>query len=128
MQEEVSLAGSVPDGDTDDLSEIMALAVQEVEHCSRATGYSLAEFCSEMEGATSELMIRPVFRRFNSVTQIFLRLVPAAKYSALISKALNQLGASLLLLTFLDNPHSIEAAIQNSKSSILGRASSLNLY
>ena len=125
MQEEVSQAGTVPDGDTDDLSEIMALAVQEVEHCLRVTDDSLPKICSEMEGATSELMIRPVFRRFNSVTQIFLRLVPAAKYSALISKALYQLGASPLLLTFLDNPHSIEAAIQNYKSSILGELAAL---
>ena len=65
MQEEVSLASTVPDGDTDDLSEIMALAVQEVEHCARVTDDSLPKICSEMEGATSELMIRPVFRRFN---------------------------------------------------------------
>ena len=41
MQEEVSLASTVPDGDTDDLSEIMALAVQEVKHCSRVTDDSL---------------------------------------------------------------------------------------
>ena len=111
IQEEVSLASTVPDGDTHDLSEIMALAVQEVEHCSRVTDDSLPKICSEMEGATSELLIRPVFRRFSSVTQIFLRLVPAAKSSALSSRALNQLGASLLLLAFLDSPHSVEAAI-----------------
>ena len=122
MQEEVSLAGTVPDGDTDDPSEIMALPEQEVEHCLRVTDDSLPKICFEMEGATSELMIRPVFRRFNSVTKNFLRLVPAAKYSALISKALNLLGASPLLLTFLDNPHSVEAAIQNYKSSILGES------
>ena len=73
MQEEVSLAGTVPDGDTDDLSEIMALAAQEVEQCSRATDDSLPEFCSEKEGATSELLVRPVSRRFSSVTQNFLR-------------------------------------------------------
>ena len=79
MQEEVSLAGTVPNGETDDLSEIMALAVQEAEHCLRVTDDSLPKVCSEMEDATSELMIRPVFRRFNSVTQIFLRLVPAVR-------------------------------------------------
>ena len=111
IQEESSLASTVPDGDTDDLSDIMALAVQEVEHCSRVTDDSLPKICSEMEGATSELVIRPVFRRFNSVTQILLRLIPAAKSSALISKALNQLGAILLWFTFLDSPHSIDAAI-----------------
>ena len=44
MQEEVSLASTVPDGDTHDLSEIMALAVQEVEHCSRVTDDSLPRF------------------------------------------------------------------------------------
>ena len=127
MQEEVSLASTVPDGDTDDLSEIMALAVQEVEHCSRVTDDSLPKICSEMEGATSELMIRPVFRRFNSVTQIFLRLVPAAKASALISKALNQLGASLLLLTFFGQPTLYRGGYLELQVIYFGRASSFFL-
>ena len=42
-------------------------------------------------------MIRPVFRRSNSFIQIFLRLVPAARYSGLIAKALGELGVSPLL-------------------------------
>ena len=64
-------------------------------------------------------MIRPVFRRFNSITRILLRLVPAAKYGALITKALGELGASPLFLTFLDTAGSVEATIQGYKSSVL---------
>ena len=124
MQEDFSLASTVPEGDTDDLSEIMPLAVHEVEHCSRVTDDSLPKICTEMEGATSELMIRPVFRRFNSVTQIFLRLVPAPKSSALISKALNQLGASLLLLTFLDSLTLYRGGYLELQVIYFGRASS----
>ena len=80
-----------------------------------------------MEGATSELMIRPVFRRFNSVTQIFLRLVPAAKSSALISKALNQLGATLLLLTFFGQPTLYRGGYLELQVTYFGRASSFFL-
>ena len=68
MQEEVSLVGTVPDGEMDNPSEIMALAVQEVKHCLTLTDDSLPKICSEIKSATSELMIRPVFRRFNLVT------------------------------------------------------------
>ena len=80
-----------------------------------------------MEGATSELMMRPVFRRFNSATQIFLRLVPAAKSSALISKALNQLGASLLLLTFFGQPTLYRGGYLELQVTYFGRASSFFL-
>ena len=80
-----------------------------------------------MEGATSELMIRSVFRRFISVTQFFLRLVPAAKSSVLFSKALNQLGASLLFLTFFEQPTLYQGGYLELQVIYFGRASSFFL-
>ena len=97
IQEEVSLAGSKAEDKIEDPSEMMALAVQEVEHCLQVTDDSLSKIYSEIGCATSKHMIRPVFRRSNSFIQIFLRLVPAARYSGLIAKALGELGVSPLL-------------------------------
>ena len=104
MQEEVSLANAAPDLEIEDPSEIIAQAIQEVKRCLHVTNDSLANICREMEEAISEVMIRPIFRRFNSVTQVFLRLISAVKYGAFTAKALNELGASSLFLTFLDKP------------------------
>ena len=94
MQEEVSLAKAAPVEEVVDPSEIMVQAIQEVKRCLHVANDALPDICREMEEATSEAMIRPIFRRFNSVTQIFLRLIPAEKHGALIAKALNELGAS----------------------------------
>ena len=127
MQEEVSLANAEPVGEVEDPSEIMALATQEVKRCLHVTNDSLPSICREMEDAASGVIIRPVFRRFNSVTQIFLRLIPAERYGALIAKALNELGASSLFWTFLDTPGSVEAAIKDYKSAVLRNLAALIL-
>ena len=71
MQEEVSLANAAPDLEIEDPSEIIAQAIQEVKRCLHVTNDSLANICREMEEAISGVMIRPIFRRFNSVTQVF---------------------------------------------------------
>ena len=96
MQGEVSLANAAPASEVEDPSEIIAQAIQEVKRCLHIANDSLANICREMEEAISEDIIRPIFRRFNSVTQVFLRLISAEKYGALIAKALNELGASSL--------------------------------
>ena len=118
-QDEVSHAGSKADGEIEDASKMMALAVKEMKHCLQVTDDSLSEICSEMEGVSSRPIIRPVFRLFNSITRIFLRLVPTAKYGALITQALRELGASPLFLTFLITAGSVEVAILSYKSSVL---------
>ena len=100
MQEEVSLANAAPVGEIEDPSEIIARAIQEVKRCLHVTNDSLPNICREMEEAISQVMIRPIFRRFNTLTQIFLKLISAERYGALIAKALNELGASSLFLTF----------------------------
>ena len=71
IQEEVSLANAVPVGEVEDPSEIIAQAIQEVKRCLPIAIDSLPDICREMEEATSEVMIRPIFRLFNSVTQNF---------------------------------------------------------
>jgi len=127
MQEEVSLANVAPVSEVEDPSEVMMQATQEVKRCLHVANDSLPDICRAMEEATSEVMIRPIFRRFNSVTQIFLRLIPEEKHGPLIAKALNELGASTLLLTFLDKPGSIEAAIRDYKSAVLRNLAALML-
>ena len=127
MQQEVSRANAAPASEIEDPSEIIAQAIQEVKRCLHVANDSLASICREMEEAISEAMIRPIFRRFNSVIQVFLRLISAEKYGALIAKALNELGASSLFLTFLDNPGSIVAAIREYKSAVLRNLAALIL-
>ena len=127
MQEEVSLANVDPVREVEDPSEVMMQATQEVKRCLHVANDSLPDICRAMEEATSEAMIRPIFRRFNSVTQIFLRLIPEEKHGPLIAKALNELGASTLLLTFLNKPGSIEAAIRDYKSAVLRNLAALML-
>ena len=46
IQEEVSLAGSKAEDKIEDPSEMMALAVQEVEHCLQVTDDSLSKIYS----------------------------------------------------------------------------------
>ena len=88
MQEEVALSGSQVEGIIDDPQVIFNLAVQEVKQCLRVTDDSFDKICRDIETASSRAMLRPLFRRFNGITQILLRLAPPDRFSDLISKAL----------------------------------------
>ena len=93
MQDEVSRI----EGDVEEVlpdAKVLELAVQEVKQCLQATGDSLPKICNDIEGATSRSAIRAFFRRLNSVTQILLRLAPAATYADSVSKALCALEVS----------------------------------
>ena len=119
MQDEVALSSSQVEGIGDDPLVVFNLAVQEVKQCLRITNDSFDKICREVETASSRAMLKLVFRRFNAITQIFLRLAPPDKYSDLISKALCELKASPRLQKFLSATESVQTAITNYKSSIL---------
>ena len=119
MQEEVALSGNTVEDKADDPQAIFKLAVKEVKQCLRVTKDSLPKICGEIENASSKAIIRPVFRRLNSVTQIFLRLAPEDRYRDLISKALCELEASPRLQSFLPSAGSVQEAIRGYKSSVL---------
>ena len=52
--------------------QFFELAVQEVRQCLRVTGDLLRDIFSDIKSATSRSTIRAIFRRLDSVTQIFL--------------------------------------------------------
>ena len=101
MQEEVALSGNIVEGKVDDPKAIFKQAVKEVRQCLRVTKESLPKICEEIENASSRSIIRAVFRRLNSITQIFLRSAQEDRYRDLISKALCELEASPRLQSFL---------------------------
>ena len=118
MQDEVAqVDGNVVEETVD--PQVLKLAVQEVKQCLQVTGDSLPKICSDIESAASKALIRPVFRRLNNMAQIFLRLAPAQKYDALISKALCDLEASPRLHISLKSAASVQDAIFSYKSSVL---------
>ena len=119
MQEEVALTSSKEKDEVDDPQSLFKLAIQEVKQCLRIAKDSLPKICEEIENASSRSIIRAVFRRFNSITQIFLRLAPTDKYNDLISAALCELDASSRLQSFLTTASSVQDAITNYKSSVL---------
>ena len=119
MQEEVALSSSKGEGEIDDPQTLFKLAIQEVRQCLRVAKDSLPKICGEIENSSSRSIIKAVFRRFNSITQIFLRLAPADKYKDLISKALCELEASPRLQSFLATAGSVQEAITDYKSSVL---------
>ena len=119
MQDEVALSGSMAEREIDDPQRVFKLAVQEVGRCLQVTDDSFPKICRDIENATSRSMIKSVFRRFNSITQILLRLAPAAKYDNLISRALCELEASPRLQTFLSAAGTVRDAITDYKSSVL---------
>ena len=119
MQEQVALSGNKVEGEIDTTQAVFKLAVQEVRQCLRVTNDSFPKICSEIENAKSRTVIKSVFRRFNSITQILLRLAPAAEYDNLISRALCELKPSPRLQTFLVAPGSVREAITSYKSSVL---------
>ena len=83
MQDEVALIDSNVEQDTV-VPQDFELAVREVKHCFQLSGISFLQICTDIESATSRSKIKTVFRRLNSVTQIFLRLAPADAYNAQI--------------------------------------------
>ena len=118
MQDEVSRI----EGDVEEVlpdAKVLELAVQEVKQCLQATGDSLPKICNDIEGATSRSTIRAFFRRLNSVTQILLRLAPAATYADSVSNALCALEVSPRLQTYLRSAGSVPEAITFYKSSVL---------
>ena len=102
MQDEVAIIDCNVEEETV-VHQDFGLAVQEVKHCLQLSGDSFSKICTDIESATSRPGIKAVFRRLNSVTQIFLRLAPANAYNAQIVKALCELEASPRLRTFLQN-------------------------
>ena len=118
MQDEVAIIDSNVEEETV-VHQDFGLAVQEVKHCLQLSGDSFPKICTDIESATSRPGIKAVFRRLNSVTQIFLRLAPANAYNAQIVKALCELEASPRLRTFLQNAASVQEAITAYKSSVL---------
>ena len=119
MQEEVALSGNQVEGISNDPQVIFDLAVREVKQCLRVAGDSFDKICGDIENASSRAMLKLVFRRFNGITQILLRLAPPNRFSDLISKALCELKASPRLQKFLSATDSVQTAITNYKSSIL---------
>ena len=103
----MALSGSQVEGIIDDPQVIFNLAVQEVKQCLRVTDDSFDKICRDIETASSRAMLRLVFRRFNGITQILLRLAPPDRFSDLISKALCELKASPRLQKFLSATESV---------------------
>ena len=106
--------------------EVLEMAVKEANNLFSATGVSLADVCTAMEGASSREKLQEYLGQFNLIMHIFLELRTDDGNPRAILDAVGSLPSSVRFKEFLVNQHSLVEAIQAYKKVVVkGLASSI---
>ena len=100
-------------------ANVVTRALQEVNTLLESIGDSMISICKDIEGATTRLLLRSAFRRFNGILRIFLELAPAREHDVLIKEAICSLQVSQRLETLLGSAASVPDALTAYKTGVL---------
>ena len=100
-------------------ARVLELAVKESRGLFSATGVSLADVCTAVEGASSQTDLQEALKRFNQIMPIFLELQSDEVEARTILDAVGSLPSSACFKGFLVDQGNLVEAVQEYKSFVV---------
>ena len=102
-----------------DISQIIKLAIDEVEKLTSISGLTLKAVCSEVEEVSSKETLGAAFRKLNGFTRIFVEICPSGEHDVRIREALLSMHVSDRLAAVVRSTTSVKGALIEYKKSVI---------